>query len=266
MNIIVCIKMIQDPEIPPAKFKINEHSFEVIPPEGIPPVINPYDEQAVELSLRLKERHGGRVTVLSAGEKSSLKAIKHALAMGADEGVLLCDEAFKVSDSYALAYILSLAVKKIASFDLVMCGRQAADWDEGLVGSFLAAELGMPLVTLAYEVSPADGKLTIKRATLDGYQIFSVALPAVITVSNEVGKTRLPSGWGIIDASSKEVPVWSAEDIEADSSLIKSRASSRKLVKLFLPELKRKGEILEGKNVDEACSLLAEKLRDSGVI
>ncbi|MDH5383686.1 MAG: electron transfer flavoprotein subunit beta/FixA family protein, partial [Candidatus Aminicenantes bacterium] len=152
MNTIVCVKQIPDPEIPPAKFKLDTECKRVVPPEGIPPVINPYDERAVELALRLKDKHGGKITIMTIGDDSSIKAIKHALAMGADEGILCKDKAFEDSDSFSIAYALSQAIQKIKDFDLILCGRQAADWDEGLVGSIIAENLDLPLVTLAESV------------------------------------------------------------------------------------------------------------------
>lgn len=266
MNIIVCVKQIPDPEIPPTKFALDTEFKRVIPPEGIPPVINPYDEQAVELALRLKEKHGGKITILSIGEDSVKNAIKHALSMGADEGILLTDSAFDGSDSFSIATILSLAIKRIGDYDLILCGRQAADWDEGLIGPLIAENLDLPLITLAEEVDVSDGELKVKRVTLDGYQVFSVPMPSVITVSHEVGQPRLPSGWGIISASQKEIPVWSASDIDADSSRIGTGAARRKLVSLFIPVRERKCEIMEGETPAEASAELAERLREKGVI
>ncbi|GAI63819.1 unnamed protein product, partial [marine sediment metagenome] len=108
--------------------------------------------------------------------------------LGADEGIVLADEVFEGSDSFITAYILTKAIQKIGDYELVLCGRQAADWDEGLVGSIIAENLGLPLVTLAEAVDVADGELRVKRVTLDGYQVFAVPTPAVVTVSNEVGQ------------------------------------------------------------------------------
>ena len=147
MNIIVCVKKIQDPEIPPSKFRLDAEGKKIIPPEGIPPVINPYDEQAVELAIRVKEQHGGHITILTIGDDGAYPVVKHALAMGADDGILLRDQAFDGSDSYGTAYILGKAIQKIREYDLILCGRQAADWDEGLVGTILAAGLDLPLLT-----------------------------------------------------------------------------------------------------------------------
>lgn len=266
MNIVVCVKQVLDPEIPPAKFRLDVQARRVIPPEGIPPVINPYDAQAVELALRLKDKHGGRITVLSMGTEAASSVVKHALSMGADEGYVLADVAFEGADSFTTAQVLGQAVKKIGAYDLVLCGRQAADWDEGLVGSFLAAYLDLPLVTLAATAELADGELTVKRMTLDGYQVFSVPLPAVVTVSNEVGRPRLPSGWGIIAAARKEVPVWKAGDLDVVPPPAGAGTTRRKLVELYLPVRTRKCEIIPGETAAEAAAHLADRLREKGVI
>jgi len=266
MNIIVCIKQIPDPEIPPAKFKLDIESKRIIPPEGIPPVINPYDEQAVELALRLKDKYGGKITVLTVGSDAASNIVKHALSMGADQGIVLNDKAFEDSDIFSTAYILSQAIRKIGNYDLVLCGRQAADWDEGLVGSIIAENLGLPLVTLAEAIDVPDGELSVKRVTLDGYQVIAVPIPAVVTVSNEVGRPRLPSGWGIISASQKQIPVWSASDLDADPSKIGASAARRKLIKLFIPVRERKCEIIEGETGAEASVKLVDRLIKAGVI
>lgn len=266
MNTIVCIKQILDPEMPPAKFRLDSESKRVIPPEGIPPVINPYDEQAVELALRLKDKHGGKITAVTVGSDDAASIVKHALAMGADEGVVLADEVFEGSDSFVTAYILTKAIQKIGDYELVLCGRQAADWDEGLVGSIIAENLGLPLVTLAEAVDVADGELRVKRVTLDGYQVFAVPTPAVVTVSNEVGQPRLPSGWGIIAAARKQVPAWNAGDIGVDPSQVGAGAARRKLAKLFIPLRERKCEIIQGETTAEASVKLATRLREAKVI
>jgi electron transfer flavoprotein beta subunit len=266
LNIIVCAKQVLDPEIPPAKFQLDSESKRVLPPEGLPPVINPYDAQAVELALRLKDKHGGKIIVLTVGSEAAGSVVKHALAMGADDGVVLADEAFEGSNSFSTAYILTKAIQRIRDYDLILCGRQAADWDEGLVGSIIAENLGLPLLTLAMAIDVAGEELQVKRVTLDGYQVFAIPTPAVVTVSNEVGQPRLPSGWGIISAARKQLPIWKAQDIDATPSQIGAGAARRKLVKLFIPERERKCEIVSGETVAEAAEKLAESLRQAGVI
>jgi len=266
MNIIVCVKQIQDPEIPASKFRLDKDGKKVVPPEGIPPVINPYDEEAVELALRIKEKHGGQITILTIGGDSASRVVKHSLAMGADEGIILRDQTFEGSDSFSTAYILSQAIQKIKEYDLILCGRQAADWDEGLVGSIMAENLDLPLITLAESVDFIEGRLQVKRVILDGYQVFAVPPPAVLTVSHEMGPPRLPSGWGIITASKKEIPVWDAKFIYAEQTQTGADASRKKLVKLFIPARERKGEKIQEKKPEEAAGKLAEKLRAAGVL
>ena len=238
----------------------------MIPPEEVPSVMSPYDLQAVELALRLKDKHNSEVTVLTIDKKTTSSILKHALAMGADEGIILSDGAFEGSDSFSMAHILSRAIQKIGNCDLILCGRQAADWDEGLVGTILAEYLSLPLVTLAYDLEQQDGEWRVKRSTLDGYQLFSVSSPAVVTVSNAVGQPRLPSGWGIIAASEKSLLVWNAQDIGADLSRIGAEAARRTLDKLFIPKQDRSCEIIEGKTTLEASVKLAEKLVREGIV
>jgi electron transfer flavoprotein beta subunit len=266
MNIIVCVKQIPNPEIPPDKFRIDPEAKKVIPPEGIPPVISPYDERAVELAIRLKEKNGGKITVLTVGDPSSMSVVKHALSMGADDGVILSDQAFEGSDSFGIAYILTKAIQKIGSFDLILCGRQAADWDEGLVGSIIAESLTLPLVSLVKAVDIVEKGLKVTRVTLEAYQVFAVSTPAVLTVSQEVGRPRLPSGWGIIAAARKQVPVWNAKDISADLSQIGGVAARRKMIKLFIPERERKCEIIGGETAAEMATQLANRLTEVGAI
>ncbi len=266
MHIIVCIKQILDPEISPAKFRLDSESKCVIPPEGIPPVINPYDKQAVELALRLKDKHGGKITVVTVGSDAATSTAKAALAMGADEGVILADETFKGSDSFATAYILTKTIQKIGDFALVLCGRQAADWDNGLVGSIIAEYLDLPLITLAGAIDIDEGELRVKRVTLEGYQIFAVPMPALVTASNEVGQPRLPTAWGIISAARRQIPVWNAQDIGADLSKIGASAARTKLMKLFIPERERKCKFIQEEAVSEAASKLAISLTEAGIL
>lgn len=264
MNIIVCIKEIPDPEIPPAKFKLDSEAKRTVPPEGIPPVLNPYDAQAVELALQLKEKHAGKIIVMSLGESTAFGGVKYALAMGADEGIILADSSFEGSDSFATAHILSQAVQKIGEFDLVLCGRQAADWDEGLVGPIIAEYLDLPLISMAKEIEITGREIRVTRVILDGYQIFGAPIPSVITVSSEASQPRLPSGWGIISASKKEIIVWGANDIEVDLSRLGTRAARRKLIKLTIPEHERECKIIHAETAAAAAAELAVRIRKLG--
>ncbi len=265
MNIIVCLKQVLDPEIPPAKFAVDVGALKVVPPAGIPPVVNPYDANAVEVALKLKDRYGGKITVLTIGGDAG-DAVKHALAMGADEAFILSDIAFDGSDSFSLAAILTKAIRKTGSFELVLFGRQAADWDEGLVGPIVAENLGLPFVTLAKAVDLEGPELHITRSTLSGDQVFAMPFPAAATVGSEAGTPRLPSGWGIISAARKQIPVWNAADIEADPAELGPAAARRRLIKLFIPERGRNCEIIGGETPEEMASGLADRLREKGAL
>jgi len=262
MDIIVLIKQIIDPEMPSAKFKVDTQAKKVIPPEGIPLVINPYDSQAMEAALRIKEKQDAKITAISMGQASATDIVKHTLSMGADEGILLSDEAFEGSDALATAYILTKAIEKIGAYDMILCGRQAADWDAGQVGSIIAENLAIPVITLAKSIDATDGNLKVERVVLDGSEIIEAKLPALVTVSNEIGQARLPTGRGIIFAARKQIPTWNAQDIGCDPSLIGSSAAKSELLSLYIPSRERKGEIIQGESVAEAAGNLALKLRE----
>ncbi len=266
MNMIVCIKQIQDPEIPPAKFKIDPEKNQVIPPEGIPPVINPFDEQAIEAALRIKDIHGGKIIAITLGRSQAKDILRHALAMGADEAILLEDETFEGSDSSGIALILSQAIKKIGQYDLILCGRQAADWDEGQTGFFIAENLKIPIISLARKVEVINKKIRVERVLLDGYEVVEAALPALVTISNELGLPRLPTGFGIITAARKKIETWTAQDIGVNTTMVGAAASHLKLTKLFIPVRQVKCEFIEGKDVAEAATNLALKLREAKLI
>ena len=152
MNMIVCCKQVLDPEAPPASFKVDTASNQVVPPPNVPPVINPFDENAVEAALRIKDQQGGKITVICLGNNLVRDVVKKPLSMGSDELILLEDEAFEGGDSWSTAHSLAAAIKKIGEYDIIFCGRQASDWDAGQVGSGIAELLDIPSVTLAKKI------------------------------------------------------------------------------------------------------------------
>jgi len=261
MEIIVCVKPVLDPDLPPVKFAVDSKNNRVIPPEGMPPVMNHYDALAVEAALRIKEaKKAGKVTVLTVGDAGADGVIRKALAMGADEALLLSDPAFADSDGFGTARVLAQAIQKTGKYDLVLCGRQAADWDQGIVGSALAEFLGIPVVTRAKAIEAMDGKVKVERIVASGFEIFEVALPALITVSSEFGQARIPSGWGIIKAAKKPIPAWSASQVGADPAAMGKAGARNSLVKLFIPSYQRKCEMVTGETPAEAAAKLAEKI------
>ena len=266
MNMIVCVKQVIDPEAPPASFKIDASSNTVVPPSGVAPVISPFDENAIEAALRIKDAQGGKITAISLGVNLLRDVVKKPLAMGADELILLEDEAVADGDSWSTAYALAMAIKKIGEYDLIFCGRQAADWDGGQVGSGIAEILGLPSVTIARKIDITDGKARIERVTTDGYEVIEVSLPALITVSNELGEARYPTIRGIMAAKKKEPVIWKPADIGVEPSRVGAAGRRTKLVKLFQPVREGKCEIIEEESPEEAAVSLALKLREAKIL
>jgi electron transfer flavoprotein beta subunit len=266
MNIIVCCKQVLDPEAPPASFKIDSSSNKVVPPPNVPPVISPFDENAVEAALKIKDKQGGKVTVISMGNNLTRDVVKKPLSMGADELILLEDPAFEGGDSWSNAYALAMAIKKIGQFDLIFCGRQAADWDSGQVGSGIAEILGISNVTLAKKVEIADGKARVEKVLPDGYQVIETMLPALITVSNELGEPRYATLKGIMAAAKKQPTVWKPADIGVNPAQIGAAGRKTKLLKLFQPVREGKCEIVGADSPAEAGTKLANRLREVKLI
>jgi len=266
MNMIVCCKQVLDPEAPPASFKIDSSSNQVVPPPNVPPVISPFDENAVEAALKIKDQNGGNITVISLGNNLVRDVVKKPLSMGSDELVLLEDEAFEGGDSWSTAYALSEAIKKIGEYDIIFCGRQAADWDSGQVGSGIAELLGIPCVTLAKKVEVADNKLKVERVIPDGYQVVEVTPPVLITVSNELGEPRYATLKGIMAAAKKQPTIWKPADIGLDSSKIGASGRITKLQKVFQPVREGKCDLVEADSPAEAGTKLAEKLREAKLV
>jgi electron transfer flavoprotein beta subunit len=266
MHVIVCVKQVPDPEIPPSKFKIDPVTKQVVPPAGVPPVISVFDERAVEAACRLKDKFKAKITAITMGSGKVADVIKHVYTMGVDEGTVLQDKAFENLDGFGTAYVLSKAIQKIGAYDLILCGRQAADWDSGQVGSILAEKMSIPIVTIARDIKVIDNKLRVERVLRDGYQVVEVPMPCLITVSNEIGLPRLPSGMGIITAARKKIPVWTAQDIQVDPAQLASAAGHTEIINLFVPTRESKVELVTGANTHEAAVKLAAKLREVNIV
>lgn len=266
MNLIVCVKQVIDPEAPPTSFKVDASSNKMVPSPGVAPVISPFDENAVEAALRIKDVQGGKITIISLGVNLLREVVKKPLSMGADELVLLEDEAFADGDSWSTAYALAMAIKKIGSYDLIFCGRQASDWDGGQVGSGIAEILGLPSVTVAKKVDVADGKVRVERVIADGYEVIEVPMPALITVSNELGEARYPTIKGIMAAKKIEPIIWKPADIGVAPAQVGAAGRRVRLLKLFQPVHEGKCEFVEGDSPEEAAVNLALKMREAKLL
>lgn len=254
MEIIVCVKPVLDPDLPPAKFSIDSGKNSVISPAGIPPVINPYDALAVEAAVRIKEQHGGKITALTLAKSAGEDVLRKALAMGADEACLISDDSVEEYDGFAKASRLAQAIKKIGSYDLILCGRQSADWDLGITGSIIAEYLGIPVLTRAKTISVAGGSFNVERISARGNEAYEMDAPALVTVSSEFGQARIPSGWGIVSATRKQITKWTSADLDND---IPQAAGGNILLNLNAASNNRTCEFIKGENAADAAARLA---------
>jgi len=261
INSVVCLKQVPDPEGPPSAFEIIPEERKVIA-RGIPPVINPDDENALEAALRLKDIHQSKITVISLGQILSQAVLRKCLAVGADELVLLQDNAFEDLDSYSTAFIISAAIKKLGRYDLILTGRQSADWGNAETGCGIAEFLGIPCITLARKIELADGKLRVERIVPDGYQVIEAPLPAVVTVTSALGNLRTATLPSIKAARNKPVTIWDAEYVGVNPSELRRT----KLVRLFAPVREVACQLVEGETPEEAGVNLALKLREAKII
>jgi len=261
-TIIVCIKDVPDPEAPGSSYEIHSDTKRVVP-IGIPPVINPYDQNALELAARLKDRWGGKVIALNMSEKAVAPILKKALAVGADELVLLEDPAFKGLTSHATAQVLSAGIQKLGTFDLIVTGRQAADWDSGQVGLLIAGILKIPGINLVQKVELQDGSITVERLRRNAYEVITASLPALVTVGSEVGDLRLTSLKAIQDARKKPVTIWRSADLDLAPTLLRKR-NLRAIIPP--PSQARRCLFITGKSIEEKAENLALRLRQDRVI
>ena len=264
VSIAVLAKQVLDPEMPMAAFRIDSEAKAVVPPPNIPPVVNGFDENAVEAALQIKDAQEATITIMSTGTSFALDVMKKPLSMGADELVLLQDDSFENTiDSFFTAQLLATAIRKLGGFDLIICGRQASDWDNAQVPLGVAEILGLSCIALAKKVEVQGDKVTVERITPDGYEVVEAPLPALVTVSNELGQPRYPTLRGIMAATRKLPTIWGASDLELDTSQLEPRITLREL---FVPVREQHCEIIEGDDAADAGRQLALKLREAKLL
>lgn len=267
MHIVVCVKQVPNPEAAFSMFKVDEGAKKVIPASGLQMVMSPFDEQAVEAALRIRDAGvQARITVITLGAEPARAVLKHGLAMGADDGVLLGDEAFQEGDAYSTARVLSAAIGKLGDCDLVLTGRQAADWDAGIVGCGIAELMQLPVITFARDVRLENGAVRVERVVENGFDVVEAPLPAVVTVSNELGAARAPSLRETMRAARKPVSLWSASDLGLKADDVGSHGARRVLERLFVPPKKGACELVEGATPEEQGSNLAQRLRKAKLL
>ncbi|SYZ72391.1 Electron transfer flavoprotein subunit beta [Candidatus Zixiibacteriota bacterium] len=257
MNIVVLIKQVPEIEL----IKVDQAANEVVLPSG-PGVVNPFDEYAVEEALRIKEKQGGKVTVMTVGSPRAESALRDCLALGVDEAIMISDPLFEKSDPQATAKILAAGLKKIGQFDMVFSGKQAVDDDSAQVPGAVAAQLNIPQAMFVKKVEAVEnGKMTVWRTTEEGYDIVELTLPALISVVKEINEPRLPSLKGKMMAKKAPVTKWSAADIGLDGSEVGGN-SFTKVLKVSPPPPRQKGEIITGETPQEIAEKLYQKLKE----
>ena len=256
MKIVVCVKQVPD------------SAATVVVEDGkvtwgdAPLVINPWDEYAVEAALRLTEEHGGEVVALGLGNEDAKEALKHALAMGCSEALLISDPALAGSDTQAVARVFAAAVEKIGDADAVVFGKQAIDSDTGVTPAMVARLLDWPALTLLSSITVVDGTIKAERAMEEGQQQVEAKLPAVLSIVKDYGEPRYPSFMGIRKASRAEIPLWDLAEVKMDAP-----ASVVTWPEVFNPPAQEiSNEIIEGGSPEEIAAKLADKIMEEKVL
>jgi len=259
MNIVVCMKQVPDT----TEVKIDPATGTLIR-EGIPSIINPDDKSGLEAALVLKDKVGAKVTVLSMGPPQADLALREALAMGADEAVLLSDRAFGGADTWATSTTIAAALRKLG-FDLIVCGRQAIDGDTAQVGPQIAEHLGIPHVSYVSELELAGDAVVVKRVFEDGYQRIKARLPCLLTALKDMNAPRYMSVAGVFDAYKKDIQVWGLADIVVDETNIGLKGSPTRVKKSFTKGVKSAGKVYEV-DAKEGARIIVEALKEKYVI
>lgn len=261
LKLIVCAKQVPDPEGPADAFQVDPEAKKVIP-VGIPPVINPFDENALEAAVRVKNQIGAKITVLSMGEKLAQPVLRKALAAGADELILLMDQHFKDLDSCSTAYVLSSSIRKLGPFDIILTGRQAGDWDFGVTGLLVAEMLQIPVISLARKVEIKDGSVFIEKLCDGGYEVVKANMPLVVTVSSELGELRYISLRALQASSKTPVKIFNAMDLELDLQ----RLTNRTICNLLAFQGERQCKFAEGETAQDKAENLVGLMKRDGII
>lgn len=264
MEILACIKQVPDT----SEIKIDPVTNTLIR-KGVPSIVNPFDMNAVETAIQLKEANpGSTVTLLTMGPPAATEALRDCFAMGCDRAVLLTDRAFAGADTYATSYALAVAAQKLGKFDVIVCGMQAVDGDTGQVGPEMAEHLGIPQVTYAIDAKIEEGKLVCQRQQEDGYEVVECQLPALITVTKAINSPRHANVRGKIKAKRYEVEMLSADALgdKLDRSKIGLKGSPTKVKSAAPPKLRGRGDDITGGDAKDSVANLMQRLVEQKVI
>ncbi|HWR06244.1 electron transfer flavoprotein subunit beta/FixA family protein [Sporomusa sp.] len=261
MEIVVCVKQVPDT----TEVKIDPATNTLIR-QGVPSIVNPFDKNAIEAALQLKEKHGGKVTVLSMGPPQARDALKECLAMGADTAILISDRAFGGADTLATSYTLAAAIRRLGIYDVIICGKQAIDGDTAQVGPETAEHLGVAQVTYVAKIDIDGNTARVEREHEDGYEVIEVKLPVLISVVKSINEPRYPSMKGTIKANRTEIPVWTAADLDVKAERLGLTGSPTQVQKIFTPPRRVQGVLIQRDTAREAVSELLQRLSDAKIV
>lgn len=259
MNIVVCVKQVPDTN----EVKIDQTTGTLIR-KGVPSIINPDDKNGLEEALRIKNRLGAKVTIISMGPPQAEGALREGLAMGADEAILITDRAFAGADTLATSHALAGAIRKL-DYDIIFAGRQAIDGDTAQVGPEIAEHLGLPQITYVQKVEVNGDKLKVQRALEDGYEELEVKMPCLLTAISELNDPRYMHMGNIYKVFNQEIKIWTAEYIDVDREKLGLKGSPTKVKRSMTKEQKGEGEIVQG-TTKELVSAAIERLHEKHFI
>lgn len=263
MKILVCVKQVPDT----TEVKLDPRTNTLIR-EGLPSIINPDDKAAIEEALKIKDKTGAEIILLSMGPAQADYALREGLAMGADRAILLSSRAFGGADTWATSLTIAEAIKRIPEIDIIFCGRQAIDGDTAQVGPEIAEHLNIPQITYVKKItSLTDKSITAERALEDGYEVIEATLPVVLTTIKEANTPRLATMNGIIRAfDEQQVELWDENKISIPVERLGLKGSPTKVKKSFAPPMKAPGHMVEGLNDKEKIRILVSHLLEKNLI
>lgn len=261
MHIIVCIKQVPNT----TNVQIDQNTG-TLKREGVESIINPFDEYAIEEAIRLKERFGGKTTVITMGPPQAENVLRESISRGIDNAILITDRAFAGSDTWATSYTLASAIKTIGDYDLIICGKQATDGDTAQVAPSVAEMLDIPHVAYVKKIEDISNNFAkVERMMEDGYDIIELPLPGLLSVVKEINTPRMPSLRGIMNSKKAQIQHWNAQTIKAESSKLGLTGSPTQVMKIFSPPARPGGQMLEG-SPEEIAETLVSKLRQAQLI
>ena len=261
LNIVVCIKQV--PETTEVEFDKETGRLKR---EAYAAVINPFDEFAIETGLKLKEKHGGVVKVLSMGPPMAEQALRDAIAMGSDEGWLATDRAFAGADTWATSLTLAKCIEKMGPVDIVICGLKTTDGDTGQTGPEMAEHLGIPCISYVSSILEVkERRLVLNRNLDDGVETLDAPLPLIITVSKDIGQPRLATLRGRIAAKKASIRQITNKELLMQPNELGLDGSYTRVVKIFTPEPHSGGEIIQGPP-EQLAEVILKKLLEVKIV